>query len=170
MKKNGAFVVIFNRSRDKVLLVKRRDFPIWVLPGGGIERKELSRKAAIREAKEETGFRIKITRDLITYKNKNGSKVFLFEGKVVGGKARVSSESVSVHDFALNQLPITLFPPHKERIMDALGKRWKPKTHSSKNYILKMIYLVLTNTEWRKIFLMLLKRRLGGAFRNTKKI
>lgn len=170
MKKNGAFVVIFNRGRDKVLLVKRKDFPIWVLPGGGVEQKELPRKAAIRETNEETGFRIKVIRDMLTYKNKNGSKVVLFEGRVVGGKARVSSESVSIRYFALNQLPITLFPPHKERILDALGKRWEPKTRSSKNYIFKMIYLILTNSEWRKIFLMLLNRRLSNAFRNIEKI
>ena len=40
----------------KVILVKRRDCPVWVLPGGKIDDGETPEEAIIRETKEETGY------------------------------------------------------------------------------------------------------------------
>lgn len=34
MRKNAAIGVIFNSNKSQVLLVKRQDIPLWVLPGG----------------------------------------------------------------------------------------------------------------------------------------
>ena len=55
MKKKDETVLasIFSENRKKILLVKRRDVPVWVLPGGGVEENENEEDAILREAKEE---------------------------------------------------------------------------------------------------------------------
>ena len=78
MKKNGSFLVLFNnRKKKKVFLVRRDDFYTWVVPGGGIEKGEKPKEAAIREAIEETGFKVKLVRSLGIYQisNKKGEKI-----------------------------------------------------------------------------------------------
>ena len=84
---------VFDKSRNKILLVKRRDIPVWVIPGGGIEKGETPERAAIRETKEESGYDIKIIRKIAEYTNRGSNKRNnLFEAVVVGGKARLSKE------------------------------------------------------------------------------
>jgi len=51
--------VVFSPDEKQVLLTKRRDVPVWVLPGGGIERNENPEDAIVREILEETGFHVK---------------------------------------------------------------------------------------------------------------
>ncbi|MGM0568414.1 MAG: NUDIX hydrolase [Elusimicrobiota bacterium] len=54
-------------SKNRVLLIrtsKSRDKKLWTLPKGKIEKKEDSRHAAIREVREETGYRCSIKREL----------------------------------------------------------------------------------------------------------
>lgn len=55
----GAFTICINQQ-NKILLVKRRDFPLWDLPGGKIDKSESPENAAVREYFEETGFNIQI--------------------------------------------------------------------------------------------------------------
>lgn len=70
--KNGSFVVIFkNNKRDEVFLIFRSDLRFWNLPGGGIEKGETPEKAAVRETYEETGFRIKLSKQLGIYNQAN---------------------------------------------------------------------------------------------------
>ena len=39
----GSSVIAFDKDKRKIVLVKRRDIPIWVIPGGGIEDGRLSK-------------------------------------------------------------------------------------------------------------------------------
>lgn len=53
MKTSGAFVICQN-DEDKILLVKRRDFPLWDLPGGRVERaKKLSKLPFVNVLKKQ---------------------------------------------------------------------------------------------------------------------
>jgi 8-oxo-dGTP diphosphatase len=57
----GAGTVI--HRKDKVLLVKRRFAPHqgkWAIPGGLVELRETAEQAAVREALEETGLKVRI--------------------------------------------------------------------------------------------------------------
>jgi 8-oxo-dGTP diphosphatase len=57
----AARALVLSRTR-RVLLMRYRfpwnDFDLWITPGGGIERGEAPRKAALRELLEETGLEL----------------------------------------------------------------------------------------------------------------
>ncbi|MGO9062907.1 MAG: NUDIX hydrolase [Candidatus Binataceae bacterium] len=51
-------------GRPEVVLVKPTGRNTWVLPKGGLEPKETIEQAAMRECREETGFRVSIDQSL----------------------------------------------------------------------------------------------------------
>ncbi len=122
----AAFVVIFDRN-GRVLLSHRRDLKIWNLPGGGVESGELPNEAAIRETREETGLKIKITRFVGLYgKPHRDEYAFVYTAKVVGGKLKKTDEAKEHAYFKLKKLPENTIPKHVERIQDAAKKFSKP--------------------------------------------
>jgi len=118
--KQAVSVIIYDEKRQNILLIKRRDIPVWVLPGGGIEEGESPELAAQRETYEETGYRIELVRKIAEYLpvNKMTQLTHFFEGKIVSGNAMIGSETKGIQFFSLNSLPI-LPPPYKGWIEDA---------------------------------------------------
>lgn len=115
----GAFVVIFDK-KGRVLLSHRRDLDIWNLPGGGVENGEFPDEAAIRETREETGLKVRIKELVGIYgKPHRDELAFVFVGKVVGGKLKVTAESDKNRYFKIKKIPINTIPKHVERIRDA---------------------------------------------------
>lgn len=102
----GSSVIAFDKNGKQIVMVKRRDIPIWVIPGGGIEDAESPEEAAIREAAEESGFEVKIVRKVAEYTHVGSHKRnHLFEAVIIGGGARINSEAKEVKLFDLNKLP-----------------------------------------------------------------
>ncbi|MCE5294869.1 MAG: NUDIX hydrolase [Chlamydiales bacterium] len=120
--KEAALTIIF--YDEKILLVKRRDVPVWVLPGGGIDDGETPEIAAIREAKEETGLDVAITRKVGVWLpiNRLGSCAHVFECKVITRDFVLvpQPESQEVAFFSLNTLPATFFFLHRSWLDIAL--------------------------------------------------
>jgi len=114
--------IVFNQKKDQVLLIKRRDIPVWVLPGGGIESDESPEEAAIREVLEETGFSVTIDRKIAAYSpaNRLTKPTHFFECKIVEGKPQTGLETREIDFFSLDQLPKKLVPFYKTWIDDAL--------------------------------------------------
>lgn len=145
MNKNvGVFSVII--ENNKVLLVKRRDLPLWDLPGGRLESNESFTDCAIRETEEETGFKTEVIHNRGYYFNKHlNNEEIIFVSKIVSGKAiKNGPETRAVKFFPIDSLPINLIPNRKKQIL-------KSKSPDSENqhYIInenKMLRLV------RKIF------------------
>jgi len=123
-----------------VLLIKRRDVPVWVLPGGGIDPNEGPQEAVVREILEETGFTVKVERLVGDYFpiNRLSKRTHLYECAMVNGQATLSAETKGIEFFPLGQLP-PLPPPYREWIEDA-AKRGPPvqKKLSSVNYFALM--------------------------------
>ncbi len=111
---------LFNEDRSQVLLILRRDVPVWVLPGGGIDPNEAPDTAVVREILEETGFRVKIVRLAGSYVpiNRLARSTFLYECAILSGNPTLSSETRGVRFFPLDQLP-AMPPPYLEWIQDA---------------------------------------------------
>jgi 8-oxo-dGTP pyrophosphatase MutT (NUDIX family) len=121
--KSAAITIIFNNIRDEVLLIKRRDVPVWVLPGGGIEANESPENAAIREAFEETGLSVHITRKTGEYTplNKLAALTHVYECEVIGGVIQTGDETSEIAFFSINNLPKSFFTVHEKWLEDALN-------------------------------------------------
>lgn len=120
--KSAAISIILNQGRDEILLIKRRDVPVYVLPGGGIESFETEEAAAIRETLEETGLNVKIIRKTGEYTpiNRLSSKTHVYECQVIDGTFQHGDETKNIAFFPLDQLPPSFFIVHQHWLQDAL--------------------------------------------------
>ncbi len=120
-KKEAAITILFNERRDQVLLVRRRDIPVYVPPGGGIDPGETPKKAAFREAVEETGAKVQILRKVGEYTPRNNlaQRTHVFEGKVLSCDLSATEETLGARFFPLHKLPEPMAPPHVEWILEA---------------------------------------------------
>jgi ADP-ribose pyrophosphatase YjhB (NUDIX family) len=118
----GVTVAIIDGSQ--VLLTRREDFEIWCLPGGAVDDGESLAAAAIREAREETGLEIELTRLVGIYSRPKGWRsmhLVLFAARAIGGALRPDPhEVIETGYFGLDSLPTLLLPGHHQQIQDAL--------------------------------------------------
>lgn len=118
----AAIGIIFNSDKTHVLLIKRKDVPIWVLPGGGIDPEETAEAAIIREIQEETGFLVQIERKCAEYTPINRLAAFtsVFICHIQEGQASLSSETADIQFHSLSALPSTFFDIHYDWLKEAL--------------------------------------------------
>lgn len=122
--KESVVGVIFNVAKTEVLLIKRRDVPVWVLPGGGIDPGETPERAVCRELFEESGFHVHIVRKVALYEpsNKLTKRTHFFECSISSGTASKGSESSDVRFFRIGSFPL-MPPPYALWIEDALSNK-----------------------------------------------
>ncbi len=114
-------IILFNDAKDQVLLIKRRDIDVWVLPGGGVDAGETPERAALREAEEETGCRVEIVRKIAFYTplNRLTHPTHFYEGRIVEGTPHSGKETRAASFFPLTSLPSRLPPFYLYWIEDA---------------------------------------------------
>jgi 8-oxo-dGTP pyrophosphatase MutT (NUDIX family) len=94
-------------DEGRILMQKRADNGLWVLPGGGMDLTESVPQAAVREVKEETGYDVEVTgmvglytdaRHIIAYSDGEVRRQFniCLTARVVGGALAISDESADV--------------------------------------------------------------------------
>lgn len=119
----GVQGVLLNKDKNKVLLIKRRDFPVWTLPGGRVEKGETSEQAILREFEEETGLQVRINRFIgqftVWYFPWVG-KTKVYRCSFVSGRLHTNLEVEKIEYDSVKSLPKTLLPYIKQRIRESL--------------------------------------------------
>ena len=108
----------------EILLTQREDFETWVLPSGRVEEGESLAQAAIREAKEETGIDVELTR-LVGVYSRTGTMypgyTALFAARPVVGAPRLQpGETIAVEWYPFDKIPAPLSVGQARRIRDAI--------------------------------------------------
>lgn len=164
-KQQSVAGMIFKDNYSQILLIKRRDVPVWVLPGGGAEEGESLAQATLRELQEETGYVAKIKRKVGEFhpKNRLTKLTHLYECEIISGVAKENDESSEIAFFSVHSLPKLMPPPYQEWIQEALRCEKKPiikqtqsvtykalaqKTLRYPNLVMKYFYL-----KWKIKFL-----------------
>jgi 8-oxo-dGTP diphosphatase len=92
-----------------IVLVRRAIEPRlgkWVFPGGYVDRGESVEAAAIREAREEAGLTVRLTRLLGVYSYPGNAVVLVaWAGEVTGGALQIDEESSEIRAFPSAALP-----------------------------------------------------------------
>jgi ADP-ribose pyrophosphatase YjhB (NUDIX family) len=128
----GCSAIIFDSTRARLLLQRRRDNGRWSLPGGHMEPGESAEEACMREIEEEMGIQVRVARligiystphRLIAYADGNRYQLMSlsFEAEVVSGELRLSDETTEFGYFSPAELDsLDLMEHHRDRVHDAL--------------------------------------------------
>lgn len=110
-------VILLNKERDKILLVRRANLPDYLepnklgLPGGYMSRDENTKDTAVRESKEETGYIIEVEKLFRINDNPNRPKEdrqnveFVYIGKAIQEVSGFDKEIQSIQWYSLDDLP-----------------------------------------------------------------
>ncbi|MGK5594989.1 MAG: NUDIX hydrolase [Parachlamydiaceae bacterium] len=117
---NDAVIGIVLNSNNEIVVTKRRDTPIWVLPGGGIDPGETPEAAVIREIREETGLIVKVVSQCAEYLPANvfSAKTHLFVCSIIQGSLQNSPETTDICFSSVSQLPQPFFSLHQDWLKD----------------------------------------------------
>ena len=124
--------VVLSEDRQQVLLLRREVFILWDLPGGAIEKGESPSDAAVREAREESGYQIALERPVGRYLHQSvygrGDQLtHVFRARVISGKAKYFGlETTGLRWFPVHALPRGVEPLQRQMIADALADLPEP--------------------------------------------
>ncbi len=121
--------IILEFEGQGILLIERKNEPHgWALPGGYVDYGESLEQAAIREAKEEIGLDVKITRQFHTYseptrdpRQHTVSTVFIVQAR---GRPRSGDDAAKVAFFPRDSLPTPLCFDHGQILEDYIRGRY----------------------------------------------
>lgn len=120
-KTSGCFSIVLNKEGN-ILLAKRKDYPLWDLPGGKLESGEPLENCAIRETQEETGYLISIKKKVGEYYQPQFDDVqHIFLGELKSGSPiKDGLETERVEWFSPNKLPLNMIPNRRKQINNYL--------------------------------------------------
>jgi 8-oxo-dGTP pyrophosphatase MutT (NUDIX family) len=126
---------IFDPSGQKVLLTRRADNGRWCLPGGQLEPGESAPEGCAREALEETGLTIRLTRlvgvyssphQLVAYPDGHRYQLvaLTFAAEVAAGQPDISDETTAWGWFGPGEFDtLDIMEHHRERLADIFARR-----------------------------------------------
>jgi 8-oxo-dGTP pyrophosphatase MutT (NUDIX family) len=127
--------VIFDATREKVLLTRRSDNGQWCLPGGAMDPGESAPECCAREVLEETGLVVSVGRLIGVYStphriteypdgNRKQALDLVFEAVRVSGQLAVSDETTEVGYFSPEQMiSMEIMELFHERVNDAFASQ-----------------------------------------------
>ena len=125
--------IIFDPTRERVLLTRRSDNGRWCLPSGAMGPGESAVEACAREVLEETGLVVRVGRLIGVYTTPHiiieyadGNRIqpvaLCFEGTPIGGDLCISNETIEFGYFSLEEIKtIDVMEDLHERINHAFA-------------------------------------------------
>lgn len=130
--------VVVTDNDGRILMTRRSDNSLWTIPGGAMEAGESIVETAIREAAEETGISVGVTRMVGVYSNPNHVVAYddgevrqqfsiCFAATPLGGTLTTSVETSEVRYVAPEELDtLDIHPSIRLRIDHFLERRPEP--------------------------------------------
>jgi ADP-ribose pyrophosphatase YjhB (NUDIX family) len=118
---------IITAPDSRLVLVRRAIEPgygLWVFPGGFVDRGEELPKAAIREAREESGLEVRLDRLVNIYSYSDAAVIIVvYAATALGGDLCADDECLEARLFAPDELPWEelAFRSTREALRDYLG-------------------------------------------------
>jgi 8-oxo-dGTP diphosphatase len=127
MGTQGGFAIVIEKEKKKLLLVKRKDGPIWDLPGGRKEKDEDIVECVVRETVEETGYSIKVLNKIGEYNRiQRNDTQHVFLAEIIGGvPIKDGNETSKIAWFPLRKLPLLMVPHRKDQVKDYIGGNYQ---------------------------------------------
>jgi ADP-ribose pyrophosphatase YjhB (NUDIX family) len=133
--KVGVAAAIFD-EQGRMFLIQRADNRQWAMPGGWADIGLSAAAVAVKEAREETGLDIEITRLLGLFDGRANqfTNVYhlyhvVFAARVVGGALRLApDEALDAKWYSADELP-ELTPGHDRAILDAFARYASPDAY-----------------------------------------
>jgi 8-oxo-dGTP pyrophosphatase MutT (NUDIX family) len=125
-------------TEDGLLLIERADDGYWALPGGLVDVGETFVQAAVREAKEETGYDVEVTglvglysdpQHVTSYDDGTVSQEcsMVFRARVTGGAAAASDETTRVRFVKAGDIEnLRMHPSMRLRVEHAMAPVGEP--------------------------------------------
>lgn len=128
-----AYALIYDENDEKVLMVNNKGGG-WSLPGGAVEQGETFEQAAIREAEEETSFKIEV-QDVVAvneafFTEKGHHALFVtFRAEILGGEAFIQYEDEILEIKWINLKTANELMPYHHGGVESLLKSSSPYTY-----------------------------------------
>jgi len=120
--------VIIECDRGIVLIRRKNPPPGWALPGGFVEYGESLERAAVREAKEETGLDVELIRQFHTYSDpardpRRHTITTVYVGKAQG-TPQAGDDAIEALVFGRDNLPGPIVFDHEKILDDYFMRRY----------------------------------------------
>lgn len=135
----GVTGVILNATNEVLICKHKYRQTKWSLPGGYIKGKEHPKEGLVREVEEETGFIVRIGKQLRIRTDRESARLDIsFVGSYIGGEFRPSHEVSEAHFFAFEDLPL-ISRDQLLLIQEVLHKQAKIESDQTKKNIFSKI-------------------------------
>lgn len=86
------------KNDNKYLLVQEaqpKAYGLWNLPAGHVDKGEKIRDAAVRETKEETGYNVRIIKEIaILHEEATNAVKHIFSAEIIGGEISINPDEI----------------------------------------------------------------------------
>jgi len=150
-----ASLTVITKNMNQIMLVLRKDVPVWVLPGGGIDASETPYHTARREAWEETGVHLSNLVHTATYTASSCITGTLFVFSATPDSFEIpyqAKEEISAFRFfSKDSLPESLFFLHRTILEEYFSERKKPFERSLKEITWKTVLRLFLAHPWHSL-------------------